>query len=173
MHTHSLFWCQCNYTKLYHLCILTIKYLPDLVNLLILIWSLHLLGQHNFDFRSVSRFHGSGSEAGLISISHFTNLPQLFIMRLHSIRISHFMCAWDWSEAGNLSHFIVPLSSAEVVRAVLFLILFHNLIKFQPILDSELSALKLESGQLLCWSGSHPFIYYGKLPGDTLFRYHK
>ena len=50
-----------------------------------------LLGQHNFDLRTVSRFHGSGSEASLISISHFTNLPQSFIMRLHLIRISHFM----------------------------------------------------------------------------------
>ena len=100
-----------------------------------------LLGQHNFDFGSVSRFHEIGSEAGLISIYHFKNLPQLFIMRLHSIVISHFMCAWDWSEAGNLSHFIVPLSSAEVVRVVLFIILFHNLIN-QPILDSELSSAR-------------------------------
>ena len=44
----------------------------------------YYLGQHNFEFRSVSRFHRSGSEAGLISISHF----------------------------------VVPLSGAEVVRVV-------------------------------------------------------
>ena len=59
------------------------------------------LGQHNFEFRSVSRFHESGSEARLISKSYFTNLPSFFIMRLHWIRILHFMCAWGWSEAGN------------------------------------------------------------------------
>ena len=73
------------------------------------------LGQHNFEFRSVSRYHESGSEAGLIS--HFTNLPQLIIMRLNSIRISHFMCAWRWPEAGNHTYFILLLSSARVMRA--------------------------------------------------------
>ena len=41
------------------------------------------LGEHNFEFRSVSRFHGSGSEAGLINISYFTNLPSSFMMQLH------------------------------------------------------------------------------------------
>ena len=57
--------------------------------------SLATLGRHNFEFRSLSRFHGCGSEAGLISISHFTNMPQFFIMRLHSIRIPHFMCVLE------------------------------------------------------------------------------
>ena len=71
-----------------------------------------------FEFRSVDRLHLSGSEAGPISISHFINLPQFFIMLLHSIHISHFMCAWGWSEAGNLSHFILSLSSAEIVKVV-------------------------------------------------------
>ena len=68
----------------------------------------------------------------LISISHFTNLPHFFIMRLHSIRISHFTCAWGWSEAGNFSHFRILLSSGEVVSAVLFLSSYHQLIKFHP-----------------------------------------
>ena len=47
--------------------------------------SQHKLGHHNFEFRSVSKFHRSGSEAG-----HFTNLPQFFIIFLHSVRISDF-----------------------------------------------------------------------------------
>ena len=51
--------------------------------------SQHKLGQHNFEFRSVSKFHGSGSEEG-----HFTNLPQFFIMCLRSVRISDLTCAW-------------------------------------------------------------------------------
>ena len=37
-----------------------------------------MLGQHNFEFRSVSRFQGKFDGAGLISISHFTTfLPLL------------------------------------------------------------------------------------------------
>ena len=47
MHSHSPFWCQRNYTQLYHWCTLTIKYLPDLVNLLILNCSLQLLRIYN------------------------------------------------------------------------------------------------------------------------------
>ena len=66
------------------------------------------LGQHNFEFRSVSKFYGRGSEAG-----HFTNWPQFFIMRLYSVRISDFTCAWGWSEGGKFSHFIISLSSAK------------------------------------------------------------
>ena len=79
-------------------------------------------GQHNFEFRSVSRFHSSGGEAGLISISHFTNLPHFFIMRIPLFYISHFMCVWLSFEAGYISHYIVHLSGIEVVRANQFLI---------------------------------------------------
>ena len=45
-----------------------------------------LLGRHNFEFRSVSRFHGSGCVAFLISQMCLSYI----IMCLHSIRISHF-----------------------------------------------------------------------------------
>ena len=52
-------------------------------------WKTYVLGQHNFGFRlrAMSRFHGNGSETGHIPISH--------------------LCAWGWSEAGYLSHFIL------------------------------------------------------------------
>ena len=63
-----------------------------------------------FESRSASRFHGSSCDAGLFSISHFTNLLQIFTIPLHSICISLFMCAWSWSEAGDLSPFILPTS---------------------------------------------------------------
>ena len=114
--------------------------------------------QQNFELRSVCRFHGS--EAGLISISHFTNLAYSFKHAITiSIRISHFMCAWGRSGAVNHSHFLVSLSDAEVVKAVQFLISFLKLIKIQPKLDSELSlALRLEARQSLCWPRPHTVV---------------
>ena len=41
-----------------------------------------------------------------------------FTMPFRSIQILHFASARDRSEAGNYSHFRIPLSSAEVVMAV-------------------------------------------------------
>ena len=51
------FWCQRNYTKLYHWCILTIKYLPNLVHSLILNCSLQLLGIYNKDPVMLCQIH--------------------------------------------------------------------------------------------------------------------
>ena len=53
----------------------------------------HQLGQNNNKFSPATKLNESGSEAGFISFSHIRNLPYFFIMRLHSIHISLFMCA--------------------------------------------------------------------------------
>ena len=55
------------------------------------------LGHHNFEFRSVSRFHGKCGRAGLTSISHFTTIFAYF-WRVKELKNQ------NQDEAGFISH---------------------------------------------------------------------
>ena len=52
------------------------------------------LGQHNFEFRSVSRFYGKCGGAGLISISHFTTILEGINVEKSKLRWGRFHLAF-------------------------------------------------------------------------------
>ena len=102
-------------------------------------------------------------------ISHFTNLFQFFIMRLHSIRICipNFICAWSWSKPWGRQPFslhtsIVLCWGCEGGSITHF---FPQVDQISSIIGFWAEHLDLSPDRSL-ESTSHTFIY-SKLSDDT------
>ena len=107
--------------------------------------SQHKLGQHNFEFRSVSRFHGSGSKAGRFTICLSFSSCIYIQFAFQTSRV----LGVDLRQATFLTSYFHCLVPRLWGRSNF---LFYST-RWSNSIPSWISswALRLDSGQSLCW----------------------